>query len=430
MSIKIILLGYSYVMRKANIKDFEPQIIYDAYEKYKTITLVAKNLNLDRGVITRFFIKNNFKYKKQLTYNVDHTFFDTLTPKSMYWAGFLAADGNIGKNNCRISLCIAIKDIKHIKKFKKDLKCEAPISIRFMKSILPSGKNHNGYYCQIRFTSKKIYEALQKTFNFTHNKSLTLQFPEHLKDHQYINHFIRGLIDGDGSVYKIKKKRSGKIFLCGSKSIVESTYNILKNIGKVPEESKALKLKDNEISHFNITNLDQIKPIINYLQYNSNNVSLNRKRKTALKLLKYKSFSELLHDKIIILDELKIKNLLSLSKNRQEIANYFNCSISTVDRQMKKYGLSGTIKKQAPLKPKVVKIKHKSKTDIVIEKVKDLPYTEFKNLNKFERQIWAKNNEYLIYSLYKEAGSADKLRKIVDIERSLIFKIVNKIEKV
>lgn len=108
--------------------------------------------------------------------------------QSVYWAGFLAADGNIYKD--MLSLALADKDIQHLYQFKNDIQAS--------QNIKP---NNKGEYKinRIQIYSKKICNDLTELYNITPKKSLTLKPPNNLSDDEK-DAFICGYIDGDGCI--------------------------------------------------------------------------------------------------------------------------------------------------------------------------------------------------------------------------------------
>lgn len=135
----------------------------------------------------------------------DERFFEIIdTKEKAYWLGFIAADGCIlerkSKNKPKsneftyiLSIGLATKDISHLEKFKKDLKCEYPIKIE--------GRNHskNGKYYEtalLRVSRTVLCEDLMKQ-GVGRDKSKNLQIPNLSED--LLVHWIRGYFDGDGS---------------------------------------------------------------------------------------------------------------------------------------------------------------------------------------------------------------------------------------
>jgi hypothetical protein len=122
----------------------------------------------------------------------DRTFFDSLNSLSCYWAGFIAADGYIYPPNGGIRIALSEKDKKHVGLFKQIIQSTNPVRC-FDTS--------NGYRCaQIDvYGAYECQEALNKIYHITRAKSLTLR-PPNLQNEDDIRHFIRGYMDGDGSI--------------------------------------------------------------------------------------------------------------------------------------------------------------------------------------------------------------------------------------
>jgi hypothetical protein len=137
--------------------------------------------------------------KKVQAYSVDHNFFSKLTIESAYWAGFLAADATLYKNQIIVNL--KRDDAHHLEVFKKSTQFEGPITFhkRFNK------KRKKFYYsCKIVVTSQKWVENLSRFYNIISRKSLILQ-PPRITDDQLLKAFCVGYIDGDGCVHKNKR---------------------------------------------------------------------------------------------------------------------------------------------------------------------------------------------------------------------------------
>ena len=163
-------------------------------------------------------------------YSCDDNFFSSYTEQSLYWAGFLAADGNVQKNSAKgriLLLTLANKDRVHLELFKKHIRAQSPIS------EVTSGNSLQG---KIAITSAKIFDDLAK-FNVVPNKTLTYEFPVWLIDHPLVHHFMRGYVDGDGcfrtryrgkcqNLYVYMSLRGTRPFLQDFKSILESRCSL------------------------------------------------------------------------------------------------------------------------------------------------------------------------------------------------------------
>jgi hypothetical protein len=158
-------------------------------------------------------IKNRARYLKLVSnsnlgrkWSVNLNYFKKLNPINCYWAGFIAADGNV--SNKRLSIGLSIKDLSHLEQFKEDIQFTGKVSKRRES-------------CQIQINNcKKILESLKTHFNIIPRKSLVLE-PPNLKNEKLIKAFIKGYIDGDGSIGVCNDKNSIRITIAGTKEMLE-----------------------------------------------------------------------------------------------------------------------------------------------------------------------------------------------------------------
>lgn len=130
-----------------------------------------------------------YKYNKQFFNKID-------TEEKAYWAGFIAADGNIRKDFLKMRIELNIQDYCHLENLKNLLKEK----ILLKKSIRP--KNHS---CYIDVNCKEFCLALNN-LDITPKKSLTLKIEFDLIPKELRSHFIRGYFDGDGSINKYSRE--------------------------------------------------------------------------------------------------------------------------------------------------------------------------------------------------------------------------------
>lgn len=212
--------------------------------KENLIKLINKNLsaaqigklyNISARIIYRIAdeynikIENKTKFKR--IYSLNQNFFDEINEKSMYWAGFIAADGCISKKDYRLSIGLASKDKSHIEKFQNDIGFNGPIFDLETDPYFINARKEKYYRSSISIISKNICKKLKK-FNIVPRKSLIYDMPKWLIEHPLINHFIRGYIDGDGCYY-IRKKDNLKdqyyFSVLGTNNFIKQTQNIFKN---------------------------------------------------------------------------------------------------------------------------------------------------------------------------------------------------------
>lgn len=131
---------------------------------------------------------------------------------------FLAADGYIRKNRSAIVLKIKKSDKKHLLKFSK--------CINYNGKIL-NDTFDNAVYLSI--SSKNIKNDLKNNFNIKENKTSNFEFPKQIPK-KYLNSFLRGFFDGDGSITLLKyknKKTCPSISFLGRNSVILYIRNII-----------------------------------------------------------------------------------------------------------------------------------------------------------------------------------------------------------
>lgn len=145
--------------------------------------------------------------KKKRVHHINDNFFEIPNFENCYWAGLLAADGNVSKKVVTISL--QEQDCDQIGKLNKTLSSNYSVKHYLAKDMFP--------YCCLAFSSEKITKDLYENFNITPRKSLTL-IPPNIKTSILIDSFICGYIDGDGCIglYNSKRQKALSISLLGT----------------------------------------------------------------------------------------------------------------------------------------------------------------------------------------------------------------------
>ena len=138
------------------------------------------------------------------------------TDAKAWLLGVIWSDGSIRWNTLQMGSI----DLQLMEDFKKALGFVGSIK----KSSSPSRQNNQPFY-EIGCVSKKTVSDLKK-LGLHKKKSLTIDYPKELPD-EYFWSFFRGLIDGDGCVYLVRVKVSGKIMGCKVSLVTASKF--LKN---------------------------------------------------------------------------------------------------------------------------------------------------------------------------------------------------------
>ena len=185
------------------------EMVEKLYRELGSLSAVAKEIGCTKEGVRLVMKRNGFDVNQPVLYDVNHNFFKDENEKSLYWAGFIAADGCVqqrkNSESYLLSLSLASKNHKHIEKFTNDIQFNGPINKSMVKNSKRNPKWNDTEKSKIKITSKEIFDDLSK-YNIVPRKSLIYTFPEHLITHPLVNHFMRGYFDGDGSWYLQKNQ--------------------------------------------------------------------------------------------------------------------------------------------------------------------------------------------------------------------------------
>jgi len=209
--------------RKVN---FNKDDIVNLYLSGHSIKFISQKLKLPKTNIARrvkrYGISRSISQAKR-NEQINHKCFKEYNINSAYWAGFLAADGSIRKKG-GVRLALQKRDIGHLKKFGE--------FINYNKIKLYSNTP------EIVFGSKEIEKDLDFNFNIINNKVYILNPPSQINKN-FISHFIRGYLDGDGCIHKTKCKISFAgtyMMLCWIKENIKLFVEEAKNPSVLPQK--------------------------------------------------------------------------------------------------------------------------------------------------------------------------------------------------
>lgn len=174
------------------------------------------------GALRRQNVKQRSPAERNRLYQIDAHAFDVIdTEEKAYWWGFIYADGCIHKRSLTVTL--KASDKNHLIKLKTFLKSEHPVKIvnRYIKGNKAYKSAH--YYATDRHLANRLRELgiVPKRGKF---KQAITHLPKDLE-----RHWIRGLMDGDGSVAMDSGSRGPSIGFCGSALMMNWIREILAN---------------------------------------------------------------------------------------------------------------------------------------------------------------------------------------------------------
>lgn len=212
-------------------------------------------------------------------YALNEYFFENInSQEKAYWLGFIAADGCIYKTGGAVkpkvlSFNLNERDKGHLEKFLKSIDSSAQIKIQEGR-----GFGQGTLIAHLEINSTKMCEDLQK-HGILERKSLILQPPTITS--KYYNAWIRGYIDGDGSI-SLLANGNFQIGLTGTKEVLNFINNNLS-----PVRPRALTQKHKDIEHNNWSlNIGGTNLVVQYLHqiYDNSTIYLERKYQKVLEI--------------------------------------------------------------------------------------------------------------------------------------------------
>ncbi len=164
-----------------------------------------------------------------MRYTKNDNYWNEPTVENSYWAGFIAADGNVNFNTngaCRVEVELVYYDESILKALSDSLEYSGPIHyIPKRQSTIKYGKytgkiRYGKDSVRLRLCSARQYaHDLHKWYNITPAKSLTL-LPPDITDPDLIRAYIFGYFQGDGSLSWDKFNKHWRISFSGKSAVL------------------------------------------------------------------------------------------------------------------------------------------------------------------------------------------------------------------
>jgi len=183
----------------------------EAIRKYQG-GLSAAESGPSEATVLRWLKDRGIEARQQPDYGGKQDFFRTLDSQlSLYWFGFLCADGSISKKRY-VEVNLALKDWDHLELLKKDLDYSKPI-----KKVEQFNKKRQKMerWANLLIGSAEMARDLRR-HGLPEIKKGNPDPLERLTDEQ-LRAFILGYFDGDGSIYYVRPKNNSnwwKWYIC------------------------------------------------------------------------------------------------------------------------------------------------------------------------------------------------------------------------
>lgn len=206
-----------------------------------TLNQLAEKYNVSWITILDHLKKNNIR--KNARHRIDKQTFSMPNTDNCYWAGFIAADGSVGKSLYSVSIELSDKDVNHLLKLANFVKDKNPNLYYRIRQNTGLGEQYIKVkkYASFTIYSKDVVKDITNNFNIIPNKSLVLQ-PPNINDEGLIKNYIRGYFDGDGSIGWHKYNNIIRLSFCSGSEIllqwIGSEINKQLNINTIIHKSK------------------------------------------------------------------------------------------------------------------------------------------------------------------------------------------------
>lgn len=306
------------------------ELIIELYNNGDGCYKIAKMFNCSPATINNFLKKCGVKTNKTPNdyrkYKLNQNFFEKIdTEEKAYFLGLIYADGCLYKKI--LSLSLIENDSYILEKFLFFLESDSKLY-----TVKPRKKTHQ--------TQKKLIVSNNKLGNdlfrlgVMENKSLQLKFPtDEQVPKKFLNHFIRGFFDGDGSVFSYERSIGGKNYTDVGVTIISSNdfINGLKNVIGYGNVYKTNKDKNSFIS---FKKKKEVEKISKYL-YNDSSIFLKRKKEKFREILDFLENKNYFYggEKIIQTD--LSGNTIKIWDNINQIKKETNYNTQTILRNIK-----------------------------------------------------------------------------------------------
>lgn len=222
--------------------------------------------------------------------NCNHQYFDEINNEvKAYLLGFFIADGWVELNTNRFGVSIQERDNFILQEYQKNI-CDNKICTKNRSTETISRMNQSTF----RWSSEYMKNIFKNIYNIYPNKTYdeNFKFPFEKIPTHLIKHFIRGFIDGDGSIESNKGILTITLLSTSCTFLIQIADIICNLEEKISPTIR--KVKGKTINWFTLrfnmfgeNKPEKVLKIYNYL-YQDSNIFLQRKKDKFESYLKYR----------------------------------------------------------------------------------------------------------------------------------------------
>lgn len=219
---------------------------------------ISDKMGVCKATIYKALKIKGIEHKPNRKYSLNENYFDEIDSEDKaYFLGLLYSDGS--NNGDGFYITLQDRDVNILNSFKQCLGYSGEL-----RTILSKNKNWKNYK-SLNISSKKMAQVLEN-IGCNRNKTINAKFPK--IPIELMNHFIRGVFDGDGSIW-ISRDQMG-FSIVGNSNIVSNIANILNLNCHLDVKVRRPKRYKCDISIYSFQGNLQCERVFEYLYKNSN----------------------------------------------------------------------------------------------------------------------------------------------------------------
>lgn len=258
----------------------EKEICFLYDKNGETLSFLSQKYHCRTDAIKAVLLKYNIKMKPKGTSKnrlLKEDFFENIDmPEKAYFLGLLFADGFIvhdkaRKRNPMIGIMLKLSDKDILEQFRNILQANGKITY---------DKRGKKECARFSFRNKKMASDLAK-YGIIQNKTyLTKHLPK--VPNEFLRDFIRGLVDGDGSIYQETKSKKYRIDFCSHYQSICEDFRQLCNTFLDKPNTNVIK-NYGSAYHIRFNDQSSVKQLATVL-YKGNTIALARKYEMAKRI--------------------------------------------------------------------------------------------------------------------------------------------------
>lgn len=253
-------------MKKINIDSEISALVLEN----KTVKEMSVVLKVCENTIWKSIKKNKLSYtnrtNRKWTLKDPYYFKNINTEQKAYILGILMADGYNNEKEGKIIISLLKQDQDILHKIAKDIYLDD-------YKIYNRLNNFGNQISVLQISSRDLSKDLA-SLGCIQAKSLILSFPK--LENSFIPHFIRGYMDGDGSINWRKEDYNGSLSFIGSITFISELLMLLQARFKFTSKLTHKSGTDSRCASFQVSGNRQILEILDWI-YKDSSLCLDRK---------------------------------------------------------------------------------------------------------------------------------------------------------